>query len=279
MLPVLTLIGIFMNRIAHAVAALTVAVASALLFGCKPSGIETGNAGGITTGAAGQNQSTGETRKIEKCVAPMATLGVMENPNGYTYSGSNGGLPNSPVPLVRLMLQQSGCFRVVDRNLGLKGTKQEVDLQDSGLTRKNSTVNPRGNVLEAQYVLTPTLVFSEQNAGGGLEGILARIPYIGQFAGLAEKVKFKEAQVVLILTDTQTTEQLVSAEGSARATDLGTAGIMFGVAGGGGAASWTQTNEGKVISAAFLDSVNKMIPHVRELVAKSMPDRVATKKL
>ncbi len=265
-----------MNRTVPALA--TIFVILSLLTGCKPSGIETGNAGGISTGSAGQKQSTGETRKIEKCEAPLAILGVIENPNGYTYTSGNGGLPNTPVPLVRLMLQQSGCFRVVDRNLGLKGTKLELDLQESGLTRKDSTVNPRGNVLEAQYVLTPTLVFSEQNAGGALEGLLARIPYIGQFAGLAEKVKFKEAQVVLTLTDTQTTEQLVSAEGSARATDLGTAGIMLGAAGGGGAASWTQTNEGKVISAAFLDAVNKMIPHVRELAAKSMPDRVATKK-
>ncbi|OYU46016.1 MAG: curli production assembly/transport component CsgG [Burkholderiales bacterium PBB4] len=248
------------------------------LSACKPGGIETGNAGGIATGSAGQKQSTGETRKIEKCDAPLATLGVIENPNGYTYTSGSGGLPNSPVPLVRLMLQQSGCFRVVDRNLGLKGTKQELELQESGLTRKDSTVNPRGNVLEAQYVLTPTLVFSEQNAGGGLEGILARIPYIGQFAGLAEKVKFKEAQVVLTLTDAQTTEQLMSAEGSAKATDLGTAGLMIGVAGGGGAASWTNTNEGKVISAAFLDSVNKLVPHVRELVAKPLPERVPTRK-
>ena len=255
----------------------TVAVIS--LAGCKPAGIETGSAGGLATGAAGQKQSTGETRKIEKCDTPLATLGVVENPNGYTYTSSKGSLPSSPVPLVRLMLQQSGCFRVVDRNLGLKGTKQELDLQDSGLTRRDSTVNPRGNVLEAQYVLTPTLVFSEQNAGGGLEGILARIPYIGQFAGLAEKVKFKEAQLVLTLTDSQTTEQLVSAEGSARATDLGTAGIMLGAAGGAGTSSWTNTNEGKVISAAFLDSINKLVPHVRELATKSMPDRVVTKKL
>ena len=243
---------------------------------CKPAGIETGGAGGIVTGSAGQKQSSGETRKIEKCDAPLATVGVVENPTGYTYSSASG-LPSSPVALVRLLLQQSGCFRVVDRNLGLRGTQQEVELQDSGLTRKNSTVNPRGKVLEAQYILTPTLVFSEQNAGGGLEGILARIPYIGQFAGLVDNVKFKEAQTVLVLTDSQTTEQLVSAEGSARATDLGTAGILIGAAGGGGMAGWTNTNEGKVISAAFLDATHKLIPHVRQLAAKELPARAATR--
>lgn len=248
------------------------------LSACKPgSSIETGNAGGLVTGAAGQKSASGETRKIERCDAPIATVGVVENPNGYTYTSGRGNLPESPVPLVRMMLQQSNCFRIVDRNLGLKGTKQELELQESGLTRKDSTVNPRGSVLEAQYVLTPTLAFSEQNAGGGLAGILSQIPVINQFAGLAEHVKFKEAQVVLTLTDTQTTEQLVSAEGSAKATDLGAAGLMFGSLGAGGAAGWSNTNEGKVIAAAFLDSVNKLIPHVRELAAKQMPARVATK--
>lgn len=248
------------------------------LAACKPGGIETGNAGGLVTGAAGQTHANSTSRNIEKCDAPIATLGVMENPNGYTYTSGRGNLPESPVPLVRLLLQQSGCFRIVDRNLGLKGTRQELELQESGLVRKDSTVNPRGKVLEAQYVLTPTLVFSEQNAGGGLEGILARIPVINQFAGLAEHVKFKEAQVVLTLTDSETTEQLVAAEGSAKATDLGTAGLMIGAAGGAGSASWSNTNEGKVIAAAFLDSTNKLIPHVRELQEKAMPARVATRK-
>jgi len=254
-------------------------VALLVLAACKPgsSSIETGNAGGLVTGAAGQKGSTGETRKIEKCEAPIATVGVIENPNGYNYTSSHDNLPKSPVPLLRMMLQQSGCFRIVDRNLGLKGTRQELDLQESGLTRKDTTVNPRGNVLEAQYVLTPTLAFSEQNAGGGLEGILSRIPVVNQFAGLVDHVKFKEAQVVLTLTDTQTTEQLVAAEGSAKATDLGAAGMIFGSLGGTGAAGWSNTNEGKVISAAFLDSVNKLIPHVRELAAKQMPARVAVR--
>jgi curli biogenesis system outer membrane secretion channel CsgG len=250
-----------------------------VLTACKPgSSIETGNAGGLVTGAAGQKGSTGETRKIEKCDAPVATVGVIENPNGYTYTSNHSDLPKSPIPLVRIMLQQSGCFRVVDRSLGLKGTKQELELQESGLTRKNTTVNPRGNVLEAQYVLTPTLAFSEQKAGGGLGGLLSRIPVINQFAGIAENVKFKEAQVVLTLTDAETTEQLVAAEGSAKATDLGTAGLMFGSLGGASAAGWSNTNEGKVISAAFLDSVNKLIPHVRELAAKQMPPPVVTRR-
>ncbi|MBB5019998.1 curli biogenesis system outer membrane secretion channel CsgG [Chitinivorax tropicus] len=250
---------------------------TSLISACDKPAIETGNAGGLVTGAAGQKGSSGETRRIEKCAQPIATIGVMENPNGYTYTASRGNIPESPLPLVRMMLQQSGCFRVVDRSQGLKGTRQELDLKDEGLTRDNTTVNPRKHVLEAQYIMTPTLVFSEKNAGGSVGGVLAQIPVLAKFAGAAEHVKFKEAQVVLSLTDTQTTEQVVIAEGSARATDLGAGGLMIGAAGGAGGAGWNHTNEGKVISAAFLDAVNKMIPHVRDLQAKSLPPAPAVK--
>ena len=55
-----------LSRIVIAITAAVVAIA-----GCKPAGIETGNAGGLATGAAGQKQSTGETRKIEKCDTPL----------------------------------------------------------------------------------------------------------------------------------------------------------------------------------------------------------------
>ncbi|WP_137938704.1 CsgG/HfaB family protein [Chitinivorax sp. B] len=252
-------------------------LASALV-GCNKSSIETGNAGGLVTGAAGQKGSSGETRQIEKCDQPIATVGVIENPNGYTYTASRGNLPESPLPLVRLMLQQSGCFRVVDRSQGLRGTRQELDLKEEGLIREGTTVNPRKNVLEAQFVMTPTLVFSENDAGGSVGGLMSQIPILAKFAGAAEHVKFKEAQVVLTITDAQTTEQLVIAEGSSKATDLGAGAILIGAAGGAGGAGWSHTNEGKVIAAAFLDAVNKLIPHVRNLQAKSLPPAPAVKK-
>jgi len=92
---------------------------------------------------------------------------VNENPRGYAYatSGKYPNLPESSVPLVRLMLQQTGCVRVVDRFMGLDATRREIDLQKVGLTRSDSTVKPRGKVLESQYAITPNLVFSETISG------------------------------------------------------------------------------------------------------------------
>ena len=105
--------------------------------------------------------------------------------------GSGYALPPSPVPLVNLLAQQSGCFRVVDRGAGLRGTVREQELKDAGVLRqKNSTV-ARGQGYEAQYTLTPSLTFSEQDAGRGLAGMVAMIPVLRDIAG-REKAVYAE---------------------------------------------------------------------------------------
>ena len=147
------------------------------------------------------------------------------------------------------------------------------------MLRPNGTVQ-KGKGYEAQYQMVPSLTFSEQSAGGGLSGIIAMIPVLRDIAGLAgmaEQVKLKEAQTALFLTDTETTEQVAAATGSARATDLGVGGMVLGRLGGAAGAGWSNTNEGKVIAAAFLDTHNQLVYQLRALQAKEMPPPVATR--
>lgn len=253
----------------------------ALLSGCGKKGTELGGGSSEVTGSAGPAGAKGESKSLIKCDAPVATLALAENPNGYVMSSSYN-LPSSPVPLVRLLAQQSGCFRVVDRSAGLRGTIQEQQLKDSGVLRKQGNTVEKGKGYEAQYTLIPNLTFSEQDAGRSLGGVLAHIPVVrdlGALIGIVEQIKFKEAQVALLLTDNETTEQVAAATGSARTTDLGLGGLAFGSMGGVGGVGWSNTNEGKVIAAAFLDAHNKLVVQARELVAKDLPPPVATKKM
>ncbi|KRD42031.1 curli production assembly/transport component CsgG [Acidovorax sp. Root275] len=245
------------------------------LAGCGEKKTELGQGGSVVTGSAGPAGAHNAARELLRCEAPVATLALAENPNGYTM-GSGYQLPASPVPLVKLLAQQSGCFRVVDRSAGLRGTIQEQDLKESGVLRKNSTVS-KGKGYEAQYTLTPSLTFSEQDAGRGLAGVIAMIPVLRDVAGLAglvEQVKFKEAQTALLLSDNETTEQVAAATGAARTTDLGVGGLVFGKLGGAAGAGWSNTNEGKVIAAAFLDAHNQLVAQVRALQAKELPPPV-----
>lgn len=254
----------------------SVAVAACLLLvtACGEKKTELGQGGSVVSGSAGPQGAQNAARELVRCDAPVATLALAENPNGYVMGAYQ--LPASPVPLVKLLAQQSGCFRVVDRAAGLRGTLQEQELQESGVLRKNSTV-AKGKGYEAQYTLTPSLTFSEQDAGRGLAGVMGMIPVLRDMAGLiglAEQVKLKEAQTALLLSDNETTEQVAAATGSARTTDLGVAGIAFGKLGGAAGAGWSNTNEGKVIAAAFLDAHNQLVVQVRALQAKELPPPV-----
>ena len=252
---------------------------SLLLSACSKKQTELGEGGSEISGSAGPQGANNAAKSLEKCDAPIATVALVENPRGYNMPSGNGQLPPTPVPLVKLLAQQSGCFRVVDRNAGLQGTIREGELRDSGVLRKDGTVQ-KGKGFEAQYQMVPSLTFSEQSAGGGLGGIIAMIPVlrdIAGLAGLAEQVKFKEAQTALFLTDTETTEQVAASTGSARATDLGVGGVVLGRLGGAAGAGWSNTNEGKVIAAAFLDTHNQLVHQLRALQAKELPPPVATR--
>ena len=260
----------------RAITWLAVALVAALA-ACGEKKTELGQGGSVVTGSAGPQGAQNAARELLRCDAPGATLALAENPNGYGM-GAGYQLPASPVPLIKLLAQQSGCVRVVDRNAGLRGTIQEQDLKESGVLRQNSTL-AKGKGYEAQYTLTPSLTFSEQDAGRGLAGVVAMIPVLRDIAGLAglvEQVKFKEAQTALLLSDNETTEQVAAATASARTTDLGVGGLVFGKLGGAAGAGWSNTNEGKVIAAAFLDAHNQLVVQVRALQAKALPPPVPT---
>lgn len=250
-------------------------VAVLALAGCGQKDTQLGAGGGKISGSAGPAGARQAASELIKCDAPVATVALVESPNGYVV-GTQYNLPNSPVPLIRLLVQQSGCFRVVDRGAGLRGTLREQELKEAGVLREDSTVR-KGRGHEAQYTLTPSLTFSEQDAGRVLGGLLAKVPYLNQLAGVAEQVKFKEAQVALILTDNETTEQLAAATGAARSTDLGLGGFSFGRGAGGAGVGWSNTHEAKVIVAAFLDAYNQLVPQVRRLAEKPLPPAPATK--
>lgn len=125
--------------------------------------VATGKGGSSVSASVGPAGADGAAKQLVKSEAPVAIVAVNENLREYAYAtnGKYPYLPESPVPLVRLMLQQTGCVRVVDRCMELDATRREIDLQKEGLTRPDSTVKPRGKVLESQYAVTLNLVFQK----------------------------------------------------------------------------------------------------------------------
>jgi hypothetical protein len=122
----------------------------------------------------------------------------------------------------------------------------------------------QGQMVAADFVVTPAVVFSNQNAGGaggGLGGLLGgRMGAIGAIAG---GLKFKEAQTSMLMADTRSGIQVAAAEGSAQKTDFNIGAALFGGGAAGALGGYTNTAEGKIVAASFLDNWNKIVLSIR----------------
>jgi hypothetical protein len=221
-----------------------------------------GKGGSMVQGAAGTDGAKGANSQLEHCDKPMATLAVAEPQDYVMQSLSRYGM-QSPTSLIRMMIQQSNCFVVVDRGLAMQNMMQERELAKSGELRQASNVGG-GQMVSADFVLTPSVIFSENNAGGvggALGGLLGGGGRL--FGAIAGGLKFKEAQTSMLVTDSRSGIQVASAEGSAKKADLNLGAVLGGGGGGGALGGYSNTNEGKVIAASLLDNYNQVVGVVR----------------
>jgi hypothetical protein len=217
-----------------------------------------GEGGSVVKGAAGTDGSKGDSG-LEHCDKPMGAMAVVEPQSEHMMALSRYNL-QSPVSLIRLMIQQSNCFLVVERGQGLRNMEQERALTAGGQTRAGSNMGG-GQMVAADFILTPGVVFSEGNAGGvggAAAGLLGR-----KVGALAGGLKFKEAQTSMLVADSRSGVQVAAAEGSTKKADMRLGAGLFGGGGGAAVGGYGNTNEGKIIAAAFMDNYNKVVGVVR----------------
>jgi hypothetical protein len=249
------------RAVSTALAASVVVVASVAANGQGITGYKQGKGGSPVTGAAGTGGSQGDSG-LQHCDKPMGAVAVVE-PQDYVMSSLRGYGLGSPVGLIRMMIQQSNCFLVVERGVGMQNAMQERELAASGEARAGSNMG-KGQMVAADFILTPAIVFSESNAGGiggALGGFLGgKAAVLGAVAG---GLKFKEAQTSMLLADARSSLQVAAAEGSTKKADLNLFGALAGGGGFGGIGGYGNTNEGKIVAAAFLDNYNKIVGVVK----------------
>ena len=240
------------------VAAACVSTASASVRAQGITQPKQGQGGSVVKGAAGTEGSTGDNG-LEHCPKPMGAMAVVE-PQSQVLTALARYKLSSPVGLIRLMIQQSNCFIVVERGAGMQNLMQERQLASAGEARQGSNMGG-GQMVAADFVMTPAVAFSESNAGGvgGAAGGLLG----GKFAAIAGGLKFKEAQTSMLVADSRSGVQVAAAEGSTKKADLRLGGALFGGGGGAAAGGYGNTNEGKIIAAAFMDNYNNVVKVVR----------------
>ena len=240
----------------HCVLAATLTLSAASLT-AGVTDMKQGKGGSVVQGAAGTQGSQGDTG-LRKCAQPLGAIAVVE-PQDYVMASLARFSLQSPTSLIRLMIQQSNCFIVVERGVGMQNMMQERALADSGQLRSRSNIG-QGQMVAADFLLTPSVVFSDNNAGavgGAIGGLLGgKAALIG---GLVGGLKFKEAQTSMLVADARSGVQVAAAEGSARKADLGLGAFMGGGGGVGGLGGYASTAEGKVIAASLADNYNNIV--------------------
>jgi curli biogenesis system outer membrane secretion channel CsgG len=228
------------------------------------------------TGAAGGATSEGASSQLEHCDESLGTMSVVEDQTAPWYGDLSRYKLGSTIPVLRMLIQQSNCFVVVERGAAMGSMMRERRLDESGEMRQGSGFG-KGQMVAADYTMSPSITFSQKGTGG-LGGALGGFGgALGRAAGaIAGSMKTNEASTVLLLIDNRSGVQLAAATGSAKNFDFNLGAGLFGYGGGGALGGYTNTPEGKILTAAFMDSFNQLVRAVRNYRAQSVKGGLGT---
>lgn len=212
-------------------------------------------------GSSGRQAQAKKQMEIPRCTKRLGTVAIVEPDNQWWRELSLG----SPEAIIKLFVQQSGCFGLVNRGRSMASRNIERAMADSGELQSGSNLG-KGQVKAADYFIQPDIVTTNKNSGGNAFGGMLGGMLGGRVGGAllgGISIKKSEANVMLSVVNARTTEEEVMAEGYFRKSDLsfgggGGLGWMGGLAavGGGG---YQNTDIGQVIVLAYLDAYTKMV--------------------
>ena len=159
---------------------------------------------------------------------PLGNLAVEEPQRNWWTELQLG----SPEALIKIFVQQSGCFSLVDRGAGLAAAQRERALSSGGALQQGSNLGG-GQIVAADYVLVPDVISqnasaSGNNFGAALGGLLGNRT-LGALAG-SLSFNSSTADVTLAITNVRTTQIMATIDGHSKKTDIG-----FGAGGGSSA--------------------------------------------
>ena len=238
------------------------ALGTAMLAAAAPALAQTSN----TKASESRKMQTNATQQIPQCARPIGVLAIVE-PEDQWWRQLNLG---SPEAIIKVFVQNSHCFTIVNRGRSMASRAMERAMSDSGELQKGSNLG-KGQVKAADYFLEPNIVTANQNSGGGGAGA-ALGAFGGLFGGAGRviggiaggiNVKKGEANVTLSIVNARTTEEEALVEGYARKRDVGFAlgggaGWWGGFAAAGGY-GYENTEIGQIIVLAYLDAYKKLV--------------------
>lgn len=222
-----------------------------------------GGSGNAVTGAAAGGSSANKSGQLESCKKTLGTMSIFEDKTQGWWTNYRRLYPNlgTTVPVMRTMIQQSNCFIIVERGAAMKAMRRERAMMNSGELRGSSNFG-QGQMVAADFTLSPSVTFKQSNMGK-ISGAARNLMPNSWFSSTSVGAKSNEASTTILLIDNRSGVQISAAVGSAKNYDFSISGYSWMGSGWAGASAFTDTAEGKVIIAAFVDSYNQMVKALR----------------
>jgi len=230
-----------------------------------------GGSGNTVTGAAAGSNAEGNNSSLESCKETLGTLRLFEDQKLAWWREYRRHYPKlgSTLPVIRMMIQQSNCFVVVERGQVMNAMTEERRLMNSGELRGGSNFG-KGQMVAADYTLNPSVQFSQEGSSG-MSGLFNKVISkggsllggAGSILSGGGKVNSNESSTTLLLIDNRSGVQVSSSVGSAKNYDFSFFGMSMNNGGFAKVSGFSNTPEGKVIIAAFADSYNQMVKALR----------------
>ncbi|MEJ2457711.1 MAG: CsgG/HfaB family protein [Novosphingobium sp.] len=214
--------------------------------------------------SSARKQQEQGTREIPVCTRNLGAVAIVEPDNKWWRELSLG----SPEAILRVFVQRSHCFTLVNRGRSLRSSAMERALAEQGELQAGSNIG-KGQIKAADYFLQPDIVSTNSNSGGGgIGGVLGGIGGglfgrgVGAIAG-GLNIKKGEANVTLSIVNARTTVEEALVEGYARKSDVsfgaGGGGFFGGTFAGAGGGGYQNTKIGQIIVLAYLDAYTKLV--------------------
>ena len=125
----------------------------------------------VSPAFAGPDRSSGRKdqdrgmREMPHCAKPLGTIAMVEPENQWWRQYSLG----SPEAIIKVFVQESHCFTLVNRGRSMQSRAMERALADNGELQRGSNMG-KGQVRAADFLLEPNIVTTNDNSGGSNVG-------------------------------------------------------------------------------------------------------------
>ncbi len=207
--------------------------------------------------SSGQKLQEKTAAEVPHCTRKLGTLSIVDGDNSSYWTAWNLAPPSK---LLKVLVQRSGCFNLVDRGSGLNAAEKERAIGGNLGLQRGANVG-QGQVKAADYVMVAEVQGANGDVGGsgvagGIGGLLG-----GRVGGLLGGIKSKklEANTVLSLTNVRTTETIATEEGYAAKNNLSLGGGGFFAVAGAAGGGYDNTDIGRVVTLSFIQAYAKMV--------------------